>query len=62
MFTTQQKMQQWIYVEAKKLGFIAVVANYDNEGNSRKTCVVMGCQIGGECRASSIRNGKPQQF
>jgi hypothetical protein len=50
-FTTQQKMQLWVYAVAEKLGFIAVVAKSANEGNNRKTYYVMGCERGDECRA-----------
>jgi hypothetical protein len=40
-FTTQKEMQQWICGEARKLGFVVVVAKSDNGGNNRKTSVVM---------------------
>jgi hypothetical protein len=34
---------EWVHAEAEKLGFIVVVAKFDNAGNDRKTFVVMGC-------------------
>jgi hypothetical protein len=40
-FTTRKEMQQWICGEARKLGFVVVVAKSDNGGNNRKTLVVM---------------------
>jgi hypothetical protein len=37
------KMQACVCNEVVKLGFIVVVAKFDNEGNNRKAFVVMGC-------------------
>jgi hypothetical protein len=49
-FSTRQQMQDWVCGEAKKLGFVVVVAKSDNGGNKRKYYVVMGCQRGGPRR------------
>jgi hypothetical protein len=50
-FTTRQEKQQWIFGEAKKLGFIAMVAKSNNGRNNRKAFVVIDYQRCGSHKA-----------
>jgi hypothetical protein len=50
-FHNRDQVKDWIGGLAKKLGFVAVTAKFDNGGNNRKPYIVMGCQRGGKHRA-----------
>lgn len=46
-FIVREYMQQWIHVEAGKLGFDVVIRRFDNGSNRRQTFVVMSCERSG---------------
>jgi hypothetical protein len=49
-FTSRQEMQAWICAEMEKLGFIFMVVKSSNEGNNKKSFLMVSYQRGGEYR------------